>query len=546
MREFFYFFSRFGREVEVEVFPRRDGNRKKNSLFFLPSFFSPKQTGHTGQRGIGGDGNKFDTVRAALLAAAEADAEAARARLEAAEAEAEAEAKSTKTKHGRQEVAAASAAASPSSAQRIKQLRRAAERAAADARFPDLPPPPPVAAFDSITLSLVGDLLSDGVLGSLAGVGGGGALLKFNSTTRKSGSGWSNGGIGALAVPGPALPAMEALGQASGFVLYRASIPRAALSGAPAPVSASASSSSASASAPPHHASAVLDLGTTVHDYGGVYLDGTPVAALDRASFSTAVALPRLPSPALSLSSSTDKKSKADGGGNVTLDILVHEMGRVNFGCVTLDHKGLETDAVTLDGKPFFFFSICESVSAREREREERESGVPFPLPFPSNRDSKSNHSRDGRFLFFCLRSVTFVLSFYNSGESGEKEREDERETETETERPWHPFSLSLPLSPKQPPQKTLLLLRLLLLLRCPQPRNQRLERRVAPQRPQVLISGRTPAVVEAGLPDRGAQGVQSSPLVPKRGVGAGSVVKGGGALAVGQRRGLVPELLVS
>ena len=126
-------------------------------LFSVSSFL----TGHTGQRGIGGDGNKFEAIRAALLAAAEADAVAARARLEAAEAEA----KST-AKHGRDgEVAAASASsssssssstsASPSSAQqqqqqqrqqqqRLKSLRKGAERAAADARFPDLPPPPPV------------------------------------------------------------------------------------------------------------------------------------------------------------------------------------------------------------------------------------------------------------------------------------------------------------------------------------------------------------------------------------------------------------------
>ena len=301
-------------------------------------------------------------------------------------------------KHGRQEVAAASASASTASTasssaqqqqqqqQRLKRLRRAAERAAADARFPALPPPPPVAAFDPIELSLVGELLSDAVLASLAGVGGGGVLLKFNSTTRKSGSGWSNGGVGAVAVPGPALPAMEALGQASGFVLYRASVPRAALSAASAAAAAAAASvaaASASAAAsdppPPHHASSVLDLGTTVHDYGGVYLDGVPVAALDRASLSTAVALPRLPAAALPArsSSSGNKKgsSKNDVGGNVTLDILVHEMGRINFGCVTMDHKGLETDAVTLDGErrrlffPFFF--VCE--------RERKEKGVPSP-----------------------------------------------------------------------------------------------------------------------------------------------------------------------
>jgi hypothetical protein len=213
------------------------------------------------------------------------------------------------TKHG--EVAAASVSSSSSSAQqqqqqaRLKRLRRGAERAAAGARFPDLLPPPPVVAFDAITLSPVGDLLSDEILSSLAGIGGGGVLTKFNATTRKSGSGWSNGGIGAVAIEGPALPSMEALGQASGLVLYRATVPRAALTSHAA--SASASDSSAP---PPHHgSSSVLDLGTTVHDYGGVYLDGAPVAALDRASFSTAVSLPRL--QALARYSSDKKKSAA-------------------------------------------------------------------------------------------------------------------------------------------------------------------------------------------------------------------------------------------
>ena len=338
-------------------------------------------------------------MRSALLAAAEADAEAARAKLEAAEAEVEkekaavlaAEASKSSKRHGSDEVAAASASSSsvsPSSAQlRLKSLRRAAERTAADARFPDLPPPPPVVAFAAVSLSRVGELLSDEILGALAGVGGGGALLKPNSTTRKSGSGWSNGGVAAVGVPGPALPGMEALGQASGFVLYRASVPRASLSARPSasPASSSASgsssaSSASSASAPPHHAS-VLDLGTTVHDYGGVYVDGEPVAALDRASLSTSVSLPRLPalsSSSASFSSSSSRKgAKNDNGGNVTIDILVHEMGRVNFGCVTLDHKGLETDAVTLDGKrkrkrKFFF---PERASKRERERERKGRG---------------------------------------------------------------------------------------------------------------------------------------------------------------------------
>jgi hypothetical protein len=450
-------------------------------LFSVSSFL----TGHTGQRGIGGDGNKFEAIRAALLAAAEADAVAAGARLEAAEAEA----KST-AKHGRDgEVAAASASsssssssstsASPSSAQqqqqrqqqqRLKSLRKGAERAAADARFPDLPPPPPVVAFAAVRLSLVGDLLSDGVLGSLAGAGGGGVLVRFNSTTRGSASGWSSGGIGAVAVRGPALPAMEALGQASGLVLYRASVPRAALLAAaasaaasPAPAASAPAASASAAFAPRHHASSVLDLGSTVHDYGGVYLDGVPVAALDRAAFSTSVLIPRL--PALSLRSSSSGKGKKgagggnDGGGNVTLDILVHEMGRVNFGCVTLDHKGLETDAVTLDGKTrergevfLSFFPLGSEIRARDGGRER----VFRPPPFPSNRVSKSNHSRENR-LFFG--PVVFLHFRWVEGRGGGEELErNERDhgvlfssSLTRTAPPETPFSSAAPPCPAPP-----------------------------------------------------------------------------------------------
>ena len=442
----------------------RRREREFFSLFFLSRFFFISflpffsKTGHTGQRGIGGDGNKFEAVRAALLAATEADADAARAKLEAAEAEAEAETALSKSKkHG--EVAAASAAASSSSsASRLNGLRKAAERTAADSRFPDLPPPPPVVAFDPIKLSLVGELLSDEVLGSLAGVGGGGALLRPNSTTRKSGSGWSNGGVGAVGVPGPALPAMEELGQASGFVLYRTSIPRAALNGNGGGSSSSSSvvsSSDSSAPPAPHHAS-VLDLGATVHDYGGVFVDGLPVAALDRASLTTAVSLPRLsPSDSgFSSSSSSSKKknnnAKNDNGGNVTLDILVHEMGRVNFGCVTLDHKGLETDAVTLDGKGevFFFFFFARERAHREEREGEREKGVPSP----QCREQVFESITAGLDLLF-FQGASSSSFFQVSRERGKETIKGERERETSWLFHYFLFQNRFPLTQTTPPK---------------------------------------------------------------------------------------------
>ena len=556
------------RERESSFFFPSPTETKQKNLTFPPLLFPKLKTpGHIGQRGIGGDGNKFDTVRAALLAAAEADADAARARLEAAEAEEKAAA--SKKHNGRQEVAAASASSSTSSpsssssssssAQRIKSLRKGAERAAADARFPDLPPPPPVVAFDPVELSLVGELLSDAVLASLAGVGGGGALLKFNSTTRGSGSGWSNGGVGAVAVPGPALPAMEALGQASGFVLYRATVPRAALSArSPAAASSAAAglsaSSSASAAPPPRHHASVLDLGTTVHDYGGVYIDGAPVAALDRASLSTSVALPRLPTLPSRSSSGKSKTagSKNDAGGNVTLDILVHEMGRINFGCVTMDHKGLETDAVTLDGERLFFFFLFPLGESKKRKRERQRRGRRERCSVLHRFQATGFRiqSQQGDTGFFKLSSVP--ASFLRPGE---RIRRDKRERNRNRERDLGTLSLSLLtkknppphllFSPKQPPQKTLLPLLLPLLLLRPQPSHERLERGVAPQRRQVVVRRGGPPVVEAGLAHRGAQGVERRALVAERGVGAGGVVEDGSALAVGQRRGLVPFFLV-
>lgn len=101
------------------------------------------------------------------------------------------------------------------------------------------------------------------------------------------------------------------------------------------------------------------------------------------------------------------------------------------------------------------------------------------------------------------------------------------------------------PPSPEQPPQKPLFLPLLLLVLRRPQPPNQSLERRVAPQRREVPVLRRGPAVGESRLPHGGAQRVQSCPLVSEGGVGAGCVVKGRSLLAIGQRRGLVPFLLL-
>ncbi|CAL8469886.1 g9428 [Coccomyxa elongata] len=103
---------------------------------------------------------------------------------------------------------------------------------------------------------------------------------------------------------------MEEYGQSGGLILYRTTVNATSL-----------------------QANAVLDIGEPVRDYARVLLDGKIVGFFERSN-------PRkLPLPSLSTAS-----------GEVTLDILVEALGRVNFGCVW-DYKGLTSPVVTLNGE---------------------------------------------------------------------------------------------------------------------------------------------------------------------------------------------------
>ncbi|KAK9915942.1 hypothetical protein WJX75_006251 [Coccomyxa subellipsoidea] len=103
---------------------------------------------------------------------------------------------------------------------------------------------------------------------------------------------------------------MEEYGQSGGLILYRTTVNATSLT-----------------------ANAVLDIGEPVRDYARVLLDGKIVGFFERSN-------PRkLPLPSLSTSS-----------GEVTLDILVEALGRVNFGCVW-DYKGLVSPDITLNGE---------------------------------------------------------------------------------------------------------------------------------------------------------------------------------------------------
>jgi beta-galactosidase len=75
------------------------------------------------------------------------------------------------------------------------------------------------------------------------------------------------------------------------------------------------------------------------HDYALVYVNGKFAGVLDRHKGETSLTLP----PA--------------GGGEVTLDILVEAMGRVNFGPKLLDRKGI-TERVELDGVTLMNWSV--------------------------------------------------------------------------------------------------------------------------------------------------------------------------------------------
>ncbi|MGZ5487232.1 MAG: glycoside hydrolase family 35 protein, partial [Candidatus Aminicenantales bacterium] len=99
--------------------------------------------------------------------------------------------------------------------------------------------------------------------------------------------------------PGP----MESYGQSCGFILYRTKLLG--------------------------HRGGKL-VATELHDYGSVYVDGRYLGAIDRTKAETGLDIPK-GEPA-----------------NETMDILVEAMGRINFGPLLLDRKGI-TDRVTLN-----------------------------------------------------------------------------------------------------------------------------------------------------------------------------------------------------
>ncbi len=105
---------------------------------------------------------------------------------------------------------------------------------------------------------------------------------------------------------------MEAFGQASGFILYRTSFVGAR--------------------------SGRL-LVTELHDYADVYVDGKFLGTLDRTKNENALDIPDSDPP------------------HASLDILVEAMGRINYGPLLLDRKGI-TDHVTLGGMTLMTWDV--------------------------------------------------------------------------------------------------------------------------------------------------------------------------------------------
>lgn len=96
---------------------------------------------------------------------------------------------------------------------------------------------------------------------------------------------------------------MEAYGQSHGFILYRAKL----LGHRSGPLT-------------------IIDL----HDYANVYVDGKFLGTLNRAKKESTIEIPKSDPP------------------HQSVDILVEAMGRINFGQLLLDRKGI-TDRVTLN-----------------------------------------------------------------------------------------------------------------------------------------------------------------------------------------------------
>jgi beta-galactosidase GanA len=96
---------------------------------------------------------------------------------------------------------------------------------------------------------------------------------------------------------------MESFGQNHGFILYRTKLVG--------------------------HRSGKLTI-TDLHDYANIYIDGTYLGTMSRARKDATIEIPKSDPP------------------HKTLDILVEAMGRINFGQLLLDRKGI-TDRVTLN-----------------------------------------------------------------------------------------------------------------------------------------------------------------------------------------------------
>jgi beta-galactosidase len=115
---------------------------------------------------------------------------------------------------------------------------------------------------------------------------------------------------GAIRSPQPR--PMEAYGQSHGFILYRTS-----LAG---------------------HRSGKLTV-TDLHDYANIYVDGKYLGPLDRGKNESTIDIPRSDPP------------------HQSLDILVEAMGRINFGPLLLDRKGI-TDRVTLNNMTLMTWEV--------------------------------------------------------------------------------------------------------------------------------------------------------------------------------------------
>jgi beta-galactosidase len=105
---------------------------------------------------------------------------------------------------------------------------------------------------------------------------------------------------------------MESFGQNHGFILYRTKLVG--------------------------HRSGKLTI-TDLHDYANIYVDGKYLGTMSRARMETTIEIPTSDPPPRSL------------------DILVEAMGRINFGQLLLDRKGI-TDRVTLNGMTLMAWDV--------------------------------------------------------------------------------------------------------------------------------------------------------------------------------------------